>query len=568
MVSFPNLLAFALVAVANSRKISPKEVQRREQRKRERAEGLRGPAAEQALQDTARTQASPALRLETQRAELEERLAELETRGAALAAETARVEHGLADVLEALDASGEARGAPPAAAPAACAAPPAGGNATVVRFGAVDESGLRVAGRGWGRDHDGLWPAGELLGNARLAELWRARPPRAAASTATRRAARAFVAGAAHAAVLALVRRAERGDGAVVPDWAPGNGALSSPGELAELAACSLGMARATSPPTPTPRGARAPSYEHMGSARVSFTTIDVEKDKFNELICAGDGESRAYAAPRAELEDAREARRCWRAGHRVELRGRALVSLYFWSTYDRYSIRPAYVAQAAIMCGGNALFAAVCLADLGASTTFYGLPPRGSSWASRRARCTTRTSRSWATRRRSTACATSPCTSRSSASASRARARDLELVPRAVAEALGSAALEESLSAVVMAAWGACVLAAVAARLPDDAALEAAYGRPAASGLDDDDKGRAPALGLFGLDGRDSLLGEIFLGNLLRIYQRLGWEAAGQYAFAVRAGAADPGTALDRLEFVEGLAIGALFTLARRRAR
>jgi len=153
MVSCPGLLAFALVAVANSRKISPKELQRREQRKRER-EGLRGPAAEQALQDTARTQASPALRLETQRAELEERLAELETQGAALAAETARVEHGLADVLEALDrANGTdaAAAPPPAAAPAACAAPPAGGNATVVRFGAVDESGLRVAGRGWGR---------------------------------------------------------------------------------------------------------------------------------------------------------------------------------------------------------------------------------------------------------------------------------------------------------------------------------------------------------------------------------------------------------------------------------
>ena len=159
MVSCPGLLAFALVAVANSRKISPKELQRREQRKRER-EGLRGPAAEQALQDTARTQASPALRLETQRAELEERLAELETQGAALAAETARVEHGIADVLEALDrangtdaatAPPPAAAPPPATSPAACAAPPAGGNATVVRFGAVDESGLRVAGRGWGR---------------------------------------------------------------------------------------------------------------------------------------------------------------------------------------------------------------------------------------------------------------------------------------------------------------------------------------------------------------------------------------------------------------------------------
>ena len=270
---------------------------------------------------------------------------------------------------------------------------------------------------------------------------------------------------------------------------------------------------------------------------------------------------------------------------------GGALVSLYFWSTYDRYSIRPAYVAQAAIMCGGNALFAAVCLADLGASTTFYGLLAArfvvgleaGAMYNANLALV--------------------------GYSAAEHRVRYLAMYQSfvgvglvlgpaisssclAVAEALGSAALEESLSAVVMAAWGACVLAAVAARLPDDAALEAAYGRPAASGLDDDDKGRAPAPGLFGLDGRDSLLGEIFLGNLLRIYQRLGWEvgavvvladnygwgyiaagyslsafgfaqAAGQYAFAVRAGAADPGTALDRLEFVEGLAIGALFTLA-----
>ncbi|KAH8059351.1 hypothetical protein JL722_5373 [Aureococcus anophagefferens] len=145
MVSFPNLLAFALVAVANSRKISPKELQRREQRKRER-EGLRGPAAEQALQDTARTQASPALRLETQRAELEERLAELETRGAALAAEAAR--RALAGVLgpRPRERDGRRGGASARGGAAACAAPPAGGNATVVRFGAVDESGLASPG--------------------------------------------------------------------------------------------------------------------------------------------------------------------------------------------------------------------------------------------------------------------------------------------------------------------------------------------------------------------------------------------------------------------------------------
>ena len=41
--------------------------------------------------------------------------------------------------------------ASPRVAPASCASPLEGGNATVVRFGAVDERGLRVAGRGWGR---------------------------------------------------------------------------------------------------------------------------------------------------------------------------------------------------------------------------------------------------------------------------------------------------------------------------------------------------------------------------------------------------------------------------------
>ncbi|KAH8046798.1 hypothetical protein JL722_13430 [Aureococcus anophagefferens] len=38
-------------------------------------------------------------------------------------------------------------------------------------------------------------------------------------------------------------------------------------------------------------------SYEGMGSVTATFATIDVEKIKFNELICAGDDECAAYAA-------------------------------------------------------------------------------------------------------------------------------------------------------------------------------------------------------------------------------------------------------------------------------
>ncbi|KAH8070225.1 hypothetical protein JL720_11781 [Aureococcus anophagefferens] len=94
------------------------------------------------------------------------------------------------------------------------------------------------------QDHDGLWPAGEFLGNARLDRLWRA--PAAKGGDVDHHPgvpAHEFVADAAHAAVLALVRRAERGDGAVVPDWAPAGGTLASANELAELSACSLGMA-------------------------------------------------------------------------------------------------------------------------------------------------------------------------------------------------------------------------------------------------------------------------------------------------------------------------------------
>ncbi|KAH8072336.1 hypothetical protein JL721_3602 [Aureococcus anophagefferens] len=395
------------------------------------------------------------------------RLAELDTQGAKLAEATAQVEHRLGEVLEALNGTDRSHGTdattapPPAAASrpakaAACAAPPGGGNATVVRFGAVDESGLRVAGRGWGRvvakwrcakqmkiavlggsmtwrqpreaaqrqdqglaraapfeaaveprrgrhapqrvragvvpglvreppvddapgtdvvvvdysqndnrptiedareggaavdelDHDGLWPAGELLGNARLDGLWRA--PAAKGGDVDHHPgvpAHEFVAGAAHAAVLALVRRAERGDGAVVPDWAPAGGTLASANELAELSACSLGMAAhhvaadieaAASPGAEVRAGGgwslrrdregKPPgwivnatatatselaivvpcgvartvgleylrSYEGMGSVTATFATIDVEKIKFNELICAGDDECAAYAA-------------------------------------------------------------------------------------------------------------------------------------------------------------------------------------------------------------------------------------------------------------------------------
>ncbi|KAH8043689.1 hypothetical protein JL722_15062 [Aureococcus anophagefferens] len=91
-------------------------------------------------------------------------------------------------------------------------------------------------------DHDGLWPASELLGNARLDGLWRAPAARAATSTTTRACPRTS-SSPTRRARRSRSSGAERGDGAVVPDWAPAGGTLASANEPAELSACSLGMA-------------------------------------------------------------------------------------------------------------------------------------------------------------------------------------------------------------------------------------------------------------------------------------------------------------------------------------
>ena len=201
--------------------------------------------------------------------------------------------------------------------------------------------------------HDALWP--DPNPNPRLDELWRA--PDYKGSDIDHHpglAAHEFAADAAHAALVTLVRRAERGDDAVAPDWFPRNATLSSANELAELNACALGMAahhvaadletkaagdpsaevrasggwvlkrdRPTKPPGWIVDGAADESselvfvvpcggartigleflmsYERMGSVSISFKTIHVDKVKFNELICADDTECAAYAtAPRS----------------------------------------------------------------------------------------------------------------------------------------------------------------------------------------------------------------------------------------------------------------------------
>lgn len=105
MVRCPGILAFALVVVANSKQVARKRAKPKH---------------------TARTQASPALRLETQRAKLEERLIYL-------AKETTQVEQRLAEVLEALNGTSPANGAAAAPPPATTAPPPKKGRSELLR---------------------------------------------------------------------------------------------------------------------------------------------------------------------------------------------------------------------------------------------------------------------------------------------------------------------------------------------------------------------------------------------------------------------------------------------------
>lgn len=276
---------------------------------------------------------------------------------------------------------------------------------------------------------------------------------------------------------------------------------------------------------------------------------------------------------------------------------GGALVSLFFWSTYDRRAVRPAYMAQAALMCGGNLAFGVVAASDADASTSFYGLLA---------ARFVVGLE---------AGCMYNANLALIGYSAPELRVKYLAMYQSfvggglvlgpavastctAVASAMGSPTLEESLSAFVMAGWGLTVLVLVATYLPSDAELESRYGRLATSGLDDDvgdaeaARAVAPRAGAWVPTLRQELLLECFLGNFLRIYQRLAWEvgavvvlalhydwgyvAAGyalsfyglaqavtQYGFGEFGRDVPPARVLDRLEFVEACAIGAMFTLA-----
>jgi len=269
---------------------------------------------------------------------------------------------------------------------------------------------------------------------------------------------------------------------------------------------------------------------------------------------------------------------------------GGAIVSLYFWSTYDRRAVRPAYVLQACLMCAGNGLFAVVAAAGLSREATFYGLLL---------ARFVVGLE---------AGCMYNANLALVGYSSAEHRVRYLAMYQSfvglglvlgpavsssclAVAQGVGSVVLEESLSAAVMAAWGLVVLALVATRLPSDADLERDYGRVAVSGLDDVAAAKAISRADRGLlSVRQELLLEIFLGNLLRIYQRLGWEvgavvvlaanydwgyvaagyalssfgffqALGQYVFSRYCKASHPVRALHVLELLEAASIAAMFT-------
>ena len=273
---------------------------------------------------------------------------------------------------------------------------------------------------------------------------------------------------------------------------------------------------------------------------------------------------------------------------------GGAIISLYFWSTYDRRAVRPAYVVQGCLMCAGNCLFAIVAAAGLSPRATFYGLSVArfvvgleagcmynanlalvGYSSAQHRVRYLA-TYQSFV----GLGLVLGPAVSSSCL---------------AVAQSFGSVVLEESLSAAVMAAWGLVVLALVATHLPSDADLERDYGRVFVSGLDDD-AAAAEAISMSKRAGRgllsvrQELLLEIFLGNLLRIYQCLGWEvgavvvlaenydwgyvaagyalssfgffqALGQYVFSRRCASSHPVRTIHALEVLEAAAIAAMFT-------
>ncbi|KAH8094416.1 hypothetical protein JL720_4417 [Aureococcus anophagefferens] len=244
-----------------------------------------------------------------------------------------------------------ARGGAPAKSPPAKAAasrPPGGGNATVVRFGAVDESGLRVAGRGWGRvlarwrcakqmkiavlggsmacggnlakrhnDKTKAWPA-RLLSKLRSSlgagvTLHNACEPASSLgwcvsllSTHVPPGTDVVVVDYSQNDNRPTIEDAREGGAAVDelvragggwslrrdrPDKPPGwivNATATATSELSIVVPCGH---------TGTVGLEYLRSYEGMGSVTATFATIDVEKIKLNELICAGDDECAAYAA-------------------------------------------------------------------------------------------------------------------------------------------------------------------------------------------------------------------------------------------------------------------------------
>ncbi|KAK7249748.1 hypothetical protein SO694_00004655 [Aureococcus anophagefferens] len=188
--------------------------------------------------------------------------------------------------------------------------PPGGGNATVVRFGAVDESGLRVAGRGWGR----------VLARWRCAKQMKIAVLGGSMTRGGNLAKRHNDKTKAWPARLLSKLRSSLGAGVTLHNACEPASSLGCPGaEVRAGGGWSLRRDRPDKPPgwivnatatatselsivvpaatSGTGRPRYLASYEGMGSVTATFATIDVEKIKCNELICAGDDECAAYAA-------------------------------------------------------------------------------------------------------------------------------------------------------------------------------------------------------------------------------------------------------------------------------
>ncbi|KAJ1456718.1 hypothetical protein M885DRAFT_496985 [Pelagophyceae sp. CCMP2097] len=213
-----------------------------------------------------------------------------------------------------------------------------------------------------------------------------------------------------------------------------------------------------------------------------------------------------------------------------------ALVSLAFWSRLDHTAARAAYAAHGALMGAGNLAFGAVAWAARGRY--------RGADFYILLAARFTIGLEGGAMYNANLALIAHSAPSKHGKYLAMYQGFvgfGLVLGPAiaASAQAVGFAAgsgaqVQDALPAFLMAAWGFVLVAAVWAYLPADCGAEqhrlatAAQARPAGSldeALAPEAAGSAPAETSTPAQDDSVLLVQTFLGNFLRIFQRLGWE-------------------------------------------